>query len=328
MALICTLLVTGCSDDVLECLPGDEKVCLCANGRLGQQSCNSGGDWSESCVCGDDAPLLVQREYVVIPSGTFMMGSPEDEPCRFDDETQHEVTLTHSFELKPTEVTLGEWEALMGTNPSQKNPDCARCPAEYLNWYEALAYCNARSEILGLEACYALKGCNDKSPGHGMECSTVTVTAPDGDVYACEGYRLPTEAEWEYAARAGTTEGTYNRDIDGEDCFGASSALEPIAWYQENSDGKSHPVAEKAPNPWGLYDMLGNVWEWTWDWRGMYASDPMVDPTGPSDGTIRLYRGASWYFSARYCRAAVRGGDTPDHRNDVVGFRPARTLFE
>ena len=126
-------------------------------------------------------------DEVVVAAGTLTMGSPPSEPCRYDDEVQHEVTLTRSFSLKSTEVTQAEWEVLMGNNPSAMSPGCADCPVEWVNWYEALAYCNALSEAAGLEACYTLSGCNGQSPGTGMECTAVTVTAPDGDVYGCEG---------------------------------------------------------------------------------------------------------------------------------------------
>ena len=269
-------------------------------------------------------------DEVIIPAGTFTMGSPGSEPCRFDEEVQHQVTLTQSFALKATEVTQAEWEALMGNNPSEKSPGCDECPVETVNWYEALAYCNALSASAGLEACYTLSGCTAQSPGTNMTCTGVTVTAPDGDVYGCEGYRLPTEAEWEYAARAGTTEATYNGDIASGDCYLVSPVLEPIAWYGQNSGFTTNPVAQKDANPWGLYDMLGNVWEWTWDKYGSYDNGASQDPTGASSGSVRVYRGCGWatlnHATARRCRAAVRDGDTPERRYAVVGFRPARSL--
>jgi formylglycine-generating enzyme required for sulfatase activity len=263
---------------------------------------------------------------VVIPAGTFTMGSPGSEPCRYDIEVQHQVTLTQSFALKATEVTQAEWQALMGDNPSQKRPGCDECPVECVNWYEALAYCNALSAAEGLEPCYTLNGCNDQSPGTGMECTDVTVNAPDEDPYDCEGYRLPTEAEWEYAARAGTTTATYNGDIARFDCYSASPVLEPIAWYRENSSETTHPVAQKEVNPWGLYDMLGNMYEWTWDKHGSYESGASQDPTGASTGPYRVARGCSWFNTALFCRVAERGDARPENRLDFLGFRPARSL--
>jgi len=261
----------------------------------------------------------------MIAPGTFTMGSPESEPCHWGDEVQHEVTLTHSFALRTTEVTQGDWSALMGNNPSQKSVGCADCPVETVNWYEALAYCNALSTAAGLEACYTLSGCQN-TPGTDMECTDVTVTAPDGDVYGCEGYRLPTEAEWEYAARAGTTEATYNGDIDAANCYGVSPVLEPIAWYGENSSSTTHPVAQKDANPWGLYDMLGNVYEWTWDKYGSYESGALEDPTGASSGSGRVSRGCSWLGTGRGCRAAIRYDNSPEYRYVYLGFRPARSM--
>ncbi len=159
-----------------------------------------------------------------------------------------------------------------------------------------------------------------------MECAGVTVNAPGEFVYACEGYRLPTEAEWEYAARAGTTEATYNGDIDAANCTSVSPVLEPIAWYWENSSSTTHPVAEKDANPWGLYDMLGNVYEWTWDKHGSYDSGASEDPTGASSGSPRVVRGCGWFLAARGCRAAYRYGDSPVLRFGYLGFRPARSL--
>ena len=123
--------------------------------------------------------------------------------------------------------------------------------------------------------------------------------------------RLPTEAEWEYACRAGTTGARYGK-------------LGEVAWYEDNSDGETHRVGTKAPNAWGLYDMLGNVWEWCQDWHGSYPSGPVTDPTGPSTGSYRVYRGGSWDFAAGGVRAAYRGGDSPGYRNVDLGFRVAR----
>jgi formylglycine-generating enzyme required for sulfatase activity len=301
----------------------------CADPTYTGASCTECADptyTGASCdECADPTYTGASCDEVIIPAGTFTMGSPPTEPCRDGLETQHEVTLTQSFSLKPTEVTQAEWQALMGNNPSGASPGCDDCPVETVNWYEALAYCNALSASAGLEACYTLSGCNALSPGTNMTCTGVTVTAPDGDVYGCEGYRLPTESEWEYAARAGTTEATYNGDIGEGDCTPVSPVLEPIAWYSENSSSTTHPVAQKDANPWGLYDMLGNVWEWTWDRKAAYPGD-VTDPTGASNGSNRVFRGCCWISAARDCRAAYRFDFSPVYRFAVLGFRPARSL--
>ena len=270
-----------------------------------------------------NVPTPTPKGFVRIPAGAFTMGSPGSEPCRGADEVQHTVTLTRSFTLKTTEVTQGEWEALMGNNPSGKSPGCDECPVETINWWESLAYCNALSAAEELAPCYVLD-CTG-TPGNDHTCDSVTVNAPDENVYACEGYRLPTEAEWEYAARAGTTTATYNGDIAEAHCYGESPVLEPIAWYEENSSSTTHAVAQKEPNAWGLYDMLGNVWEWSWDLHTDY-SGAVTDPAGASTGSLRVLRGCSWDGTALYCRAADRSDFTPGGRNDDLGFRPARSL--
>ena len=157
------------------------------------------------------------------------------------------------------------------------------------------------------------------------KCSKVTVTGRGGDPTRCEGYRLPTEAEWEYAARAGTTSALYTGGLTlrGER---HGPELDAIAWYGGNSGRKTHPVGRKQPNAWGLYDMLGNVWEWTWDWKGSYSSSASKNPTGPATGSYRVYRGCGWYYNARYCRAADRNWNAPVGRSLLLGFRPARSL--
>ena len=244
--------------------------------------------------------------FVLLEAGSFMMGSPTGEPGRSEREVQHRVTLTRDLWMQAHEVTQGEWQALMGNNPSRFSSCGADCPVEMVNWYEAASYANAVSRSEGLEECYELSGCQE-SPGNDMECSSVTPVD-----LSCEGYRLPTEAEWEYAARAGTTAARY--------CGESESCVRDIAWYSENAGSQTHPVGEKRANAWGLYDMLGNVWEWTGDWYGDY-------PMGPTAGTGRVARGGSWNSLARYARSAYRSGSGPGYRYVSFGFRLARSAL-
>jgi len=249
--------------------------------------------------------------YVLIEKGTFEMGSPSSEEGRQNNETQHMVTLTRSFYLKATEVTQGEWRALMGNSPSSFSSCGDDCPVEQVSWYDGLAYCNALSRLEGVEECYDLSGCSGTPGKEGYSC-------PDSlsiDL-SCKGYRLPTESEWEYAARAGTS----SRFSSGN----SESDLGKVGWYDGNSGSKTHAVGQKAANAWGLYDMHGNVWEWTWDWTGDYPSKA-TDPVGDTAGSYRVFRGGGCCNNARNARAAFRGHDRPGDRFNYLGFRPVRS---
>jgi formylglycine-generating enzyme required for sulfatase activity len=223
-------------------------------------------------------------EFVWIPPGTFLMGSPEDEPERNDDEKQHEVTLTQGFYLQTTPVTQGQYEAVMGKNPSQFKKVGSEGPVEKVSWNDTQDFIRKLSE-------------NDPSVW----------------------YRLPTEAEWEYACRAGTKTAFYSGPITKPTGFDPN--LDKVGWFGKNSGGTTHPVGKKEPNAWGLYDMHGNVWEWCQDWFGDYPDVPVTDPTGPESGAYRVYRGGAWISLARHCRAASRNGNTPFNRDDSLGFR-------
>ncbi len=222
--------------------------------------------------------------FVLLPAGTFTMGSPSDEPGRWSNEgPQHQVTLSQAFYMQQTEVTQAQWEAVMGSNPSYFS-GCPTCPVEQVSWNDAqnfIAAMNARGEGT---------------------------------------YGLPTEAQWEYGARAGSTTAFYNGGIT-ELYRGYDPNLNAIGWYCYNAESETHAVAQKTPNAWGLYDVSGNVWEWCQDWYGSYSSSPLVDPTGPSTGSYRVIRGGSWYYVALSCRAANRYYDFPGSRGYVMGFR-------
>ena len=218
-------------------------------------------------------------EFVRIPAGSFVMGSPEDEEGRDSDERQHEVRISQDFWMGKYEVTQGEWVGVMGEDPSYFTECGSMCPVEQVSWNDIQEFIRRLNE------------------------------QESGSRYA---YRLPTEAEWEYAARAGTTGARY-----GE--------LDEIAWYEGNSGGRTHPVGGKRANAWGLHDMLGNVWEWVRDRRGEYPSGPVTDPQGPVTGLYRVYRGGSCGHGARRVRSADRYPDHPAERFSNVGFRLVRT---
>jgi formylglycine-generating enzyme required for sulfatase activity len=241
---------------------------------------------------GADAPA----GYVRIEAGSFEMGSPESESGRAPDELQHTVQLTRAYWLKETPVTQGEWVALMERNPSNFQTCGADCPVERVSWRDAVTYLNKLSLKEGLEPCYE-DGRFVGDRFKGLDCT---------------GYRLPTEAEWEHAARAGTDTRRYGELTD-------------IAWYVWNSGGTPHPVAKKQKNAWGLYDMLGNVWEWCQDWYGPYDATA-TDPMGPPEGIYRVFRGGSWLSDEWFARAANRYWSPPGLGFARIGLRPARTI--
>jgi len=224
-------------------------------------------------------------DFVYIEPGTFMMGSPEDEPGRYDDETQHEVTLTQGYYMQTTPVTQGQWEAVMGNNPSRLSNCGYDCPVESVSWIMAQDFITALNQQQGTT-----------------------------------GYVLPTEAQWEYAARAGSTTAFANGQI-AETGSGYDPVLDSMGWYAYNSNLLLHPVAQKAPNAWGLYDMHGNVWEWVADRYGTYPSSAVTDPTGQSYGNNRVMRGGSCYDLAKHCRSAHRHYHNLGARYIRRGFR-------
>ena len=263
--------------------------------------------------------------FVRIEAGTFIMGSPESEFGHQIDESRHQVTLTHDFYLAEHEVTQGQWQTLIGNNPSRNNNGfCDTCPVENVNWWEAIHYANYLSESEDLTACYVLSGCNFNSVGADRECSDVTLQGGSGETvitpYECEGYRLPTEAEWEYAARSITSTK-----------YAGSDDVDEVAWYLDNAGSTTHAVKGKRPNAWGLYDMSGHVWEYVWDWYDEYwfelSNIPggVTDPTGPNSGIGRVKRGGGWFSRPQYVRVAEREYSPIGERDSYAGFRLART---
>ena len=288
------------------------------DGEVGRTSCAT-GSCAADCRC---VPVPTPPSgWAYIPPGTFTMGSPFGEVGYRGEEAQHSVTLTRGFLLQTTEVTQAAWISAGGSSSTfwfASSPDTH--PAEQMDWYAALAYANALTSS-PLTDCYTFlpSGCaNDWQDGDtdndGSGCTSATWNP------VCTGYRLPTEAEWEYAARAGTTTATYRGNLESPYDCDPQPNLEPIAWYCENAGSETHPVGTLTSNGWGFYDMLGNVWEWVWD--GYSSTLPAAtDPTGIDGASTRVSRGGSWRNSAGNCRAANRGRLVPSNRRSILGFR-------
>jgi len=272
------------------------------------------------CSCGDNPPSVfvvdivdpleggADIEMVQLPAGTFLMGSdlfpawvvvinpvtgrPD---TTFNWERPVHAVALDAFKISSTEITQEQFKAMMGYNPS-KFWGFPNLPVENVSWEEAVLFCNKLSETAGLEICYDLGT---------WECD-----------FSKNGFRLPTEAEWEYACRAGSNlEWGMSSD---------SSGLWYASWYLADSTFMTHPVASKAPNDAGLYDMLGNVWEWCNDYYQIYNCNSQTNPTGPDRGFYRARRGGSWASSAIDCRPATRTGSHPKRGNAVIGFRIVR----
>jgi formylglycine-generating enzyme required for sulfatase activity len=214
-----------------------------------------------------------------------------------DEQPQHSVGISRPFFLGRCPVTQGEYQAVTGKNPSHFTGS-DRLPVECVSWFDAVSFCNRLSELENRKPYYRI--------------GWTQVTALGGD-----GYRLPTEAEWEYVCR-GKCFSIYPFGDDAR-------ALGEYAWWKANSDGKTHPVGQKKPNECGLHDMLGNVWEWCWDGYGeeYYASSPPADPAGSGEASYRMFRGGSWNGTSGCCRSAYRNRRKPFRRASDLGFRPA-----
>jgi formylglycine-generating enzyme required for sulfatase activity len=248
---------------------------------------------------------------VLIPAGTFTMGSPEDELGRDSDENQHRVTLSSAILVGTWEVRQCEWQTVMGYGGSGS----ALHPVTDFTWFDALEFCNRRSTLDGLTPPYTLTDV-DNAGSH-------IVSATASWNRDANGYRLPTEAEWEYACRALSPTAFSDGGITVPDCEGVDPNLDAVGWYCANSTGPEE-CGLKAPNAWGLHDMHGNVWEWCWDWYGAYADGAVTDPTGPRLGLNHVVRGGYYGAPARRCRSACRAGQGPTLGSLWVGLRLVR----
>jgi formylglycine-generating enzyme required for sulfatase activity len=257
---------------------------------------HQGATVEERALASVDSLTFYDDAMVLSPAGTFIMGSPTSEPGRYNDETQHEVTLTKAIYVSTYEVTQSEWQAVMGWNESFIQG--AAKPVETLTWYDAVSYCNQRSTLDGYAPVYTIAGATYS--GNHITSATVTWNQ------AANGYRLLTEAEWEYACRATSTTAFCNGAITNIACSPLDPNLDLVGWYCGNASSVTHDVGGKTANFWGLKDMHGNVWEWCWDWYGTYPAGPLTDPTGPASGSYRVIRGGGWYDSAQNCRSANR----------------------
>ena len=287
-----------------------------------------------------EPPFVEPLDMVEIAGGMFLMGSPDsDDLTQNSEKPQHEVTVS-DFYISRYPITRQLYREIVKEAPEEwaNDEDDQQLPANYVTWFDAVKFCNALSEQVGLQACYRIDG-----------------QQVEWDREA-DGYRLPTEAEWEYACRAGTT----TRWFFGDD----PAELGRYAWFRENSGSKVHPVGEKESNLFGLYDMIGNVWEWCWDWYGEYKKDAgaedmgrwprsfrlyyvigdiilripgigklffkdssdssLHDPVGPNGGRSRVLRGGSFGGEAEFLRSADRNGRGPEGRSDRIGFRCVR----
>jgi len=236
----------------------------------------------------------IGMEFVLVPGGTFKMGSPQDEPNRRGNEIEHQVTISKAFYMQTTEVTVKQWRAIMGKRFFSKKKGTDHMPVVKVSWQDGIGF---------IEKLNALN----------------------------EGvYRLPTEAEWEYACRAGTTSAyAWGKTIDCNNAMYANNTLKTdscVSFVESKGlpADQPAPVKSYSPNAWGLYDMEGNVYEWCRDWYGRDAKDAVVDPRGPSSGTARVRRGGSWYGPGTRCRCAYRNLSNPANRYQTTGFRLVR----
>ena len=257
---------------------------------------------------------------VTIPAGTFQMGSLAGEPGRQADETRHGVTLTRGFRIGKYPITQRQWYTVIGTNPSHfqgasNPPDGTEIqenrPVEAISWYDSLVFCNKLSMLEGLSPAYSISGSTNPANWGDVPTASDSIWNAVAIVAGSNGYRLPTEAQWEYACRAGTTTAYYYSDTPNGDYM----------WYDVNSNVQTHEVGLKLPNAWGLHDMHGNVYEWCWDLYEDYSGGSETDPNGALSGLYRIFRGGSYGTPVDDCRSAHRVYGLPSNKQTNYSLR-------
>jgi formylglycine-generating enzyme required for sulfatase activity len=272
------------------------------------------------------APTGANIEMVRIPGGSFQMGNPDTSVGYDNERPVHTVTLS-AFYMGKYPVTQAQYEAVMGSNPSYFDSSPAsgevqeKRPVEKVSWYDAIVFCNKLSMVEGLTPAYRISGSTNPAnwgsvPDWNSSSSILDTWNAAEIVSGSTGYRLPTEAQWEYAAKGGN-------NSPGNYTYSGSNTVGDVAWYGENSNDMTHEVGKKTANGLGLYDMSGNVFEWCWDWYDDYTSEVQTDPIGAASESNRVIRGGCWYYDASYARSVFRYA-YPSGRSDVIGFRLVR----
>ncbi len=291
--------------------PGNNKHIIW---NLGVEHPDIVADYHFKVIADDGQTPPPPANFVFVQGGTFTMGRTTGTGGS-DELPTHSVTL-NSFYMGKYEVTQSEWQAVMGSNPASGSGVGANYPVYSVSWYATLKYCNLRSLAEGLTPVYTISGSTDPANWGAVPTSSNATWNAAICNWNANGYRLPTEAEWEYAARGANNTPDY--------LYSGSDDINTVAWYGENNTSMgSKQVGTKAPNALGLHDMSGNVEEWCWDWYGSYSSGAQNNPTGPSSGSHPVLRGGIWYGWAVYCRVADRNYGTPGS-TFFMGFRLCR----